>query len=684
MARQTVDHFDTIYDPEEGHWLRPLNQDEIRWIRNERALCSCDHIYALTRYAHIKDWKNEIILFSPNKAQKIAISIIADMEALEREIMLQILKARQLGMSTLTELLIGLRVQFMSGINAVIASNDPDKSLKMSGMVELMWKMMPHWLMPTQTKYKSGVLIEYGNQDSGVSIQHGAQFTGIARGTTVTSVHLSELAEFLDPEELVDASLLRAMHPSPRIFGVFESTASGLDNWWHRTWELSKSGYTTGMSRLCPLFLPWYVGDDIYPSESAKKTRPIPANWIPSTMCDNHAERARSYVRSNDLLRKHLGSNWIMSRDQMWFWEYSREEAKAKNETALFYQEMPATDHEAFQSRNISAFDNDLIAEYREGCTKVPEVYAITGSDIPARMNPDRRDIDISKPTLVIRYRPRIGIVRTFRFIPLKWNSTDSRRTPEGKLLIWEHPKEGYRYGVGIDTGDGLGQDSSVCEVVRKGTIHENDKQCAEWNSPYVNAHDLAPVGLAIACYYRSYNVQGHEGEVLDPIVVIECMGNGESTQHDMRLMGWSNFHQWIRYDTRKLRKNKSTKMGVMMVPWFRSMIMDYLIKFLRDGWCDIYSEYFVSEMQRLERDEYAQKLKANYGGHDDRIMALAVVLFSLHDMELRETGSSLAAERQESRQEEFAVWTPGAQECDADYVEMPVSVITYESDYVQ
>src|SRR5271154_4342176 len=97
-ARQAVDALAKIYDEEEGHWIRPLNRDEIRWIRNERALVSCDHRYALTRYAHIKDWKNEIVLFEPNKAQQIVLSVIASMEDAEREIMLQILKARQLGM----------------------------------------------------------------------------------------------------------------------------------------------------------------------------------------------------------------------------------------------------------------------------------------------------------------------------------------------------------------------------------------------------------------------------------------------------------------------------------------------------------------------------------------------------------------------------------------------------------
>ena len=45
----------------------------------------------------------------------------------------------------------------------------------------------------------------------------------------------SELAEFeyqgLGPEELIDSSLFRAVHPDARVFLVLESTALGMNNW---------------------------------------------------------------------------------------------------------------------------------------------------------------------------------------------------------------------------------------------------------------------------------------------------------------------------------------------------------------------------------------------------------------------------------------------------------------------
>ena len=70
------------------------------------------------------------------------------------------------------------------------------------------------------------------------------------------------------------------------------------------------------------------------------------------------------------------------------------------------------------------------------------------------------------------------------------------------KLLIWEKPEEGSSYGVGVDTGDGVGLDRSVVEVLRAGTLERNERQCAEWASAYVNSYDLWPICMAMGTYF--------------------------------------------------------------------------------------------------------------------------------------------------------------------------------------
>lgn len=646
-------HFNSLIDPETGATKRKLKPDEVAWIRNERALCQVDFLYYATRYAIVKDWQNRLVRFHPNVAQSILYDIMADLEEQGRAIAIMILKARQLGMSTGTEIAVGHRPQFYPQVNATVASSDPDKSALMAKMMELCWDHMPWFLMPVRTRYKVGELIEYGRQNSGVAIQHGNQFSGISRGTTPTVAHLSEVCDYDDPAGLIDASLLRAMHESPWMFLVLESTASGRHNWWHNTWELSKQGWKEGTARLYPLFLPWFVGRDIYPTETWLRARPIPRKWVPSELTLAHAARAQAYVRKNDLLRKHLGENWEMPIEQKWFWEVERQQYSQKKMLAQFYSEMPADDIEAFQSTNYSVFDVEVISDYRERVKPDPlAVYAVMTPDIPERLKPARRTIDTNQKPLQINATLKTGHRFHADLLPLKFKGYPGFDWTN-KLILWEMPQAGEEYGIGVDLSDGVGKDNSVIEVLRKGTLYQNDAQVAEWASPFVNAYDLPPIAFAIGSLFttRANPVETHGHDTRrQPKMVVEVNRNGESTQLELRKMGWTNFHVWIRYDAKKIRATHSQKIGWTTNAWSRPMMMDLLVKAFRDQYIDVNSPYLVDEMSDLEATEDRQSLRAAYGGHDDRIMATGIVLFSMHALELKGTQRNLMRERGENR----------------------------------
>src|SRR5262249_40620457 len=151
-----------------------------------------------------------------------------------------------------------------------------------------------------------------------------------ARGTTPTVAHISELCEFAEEkvEDLIDSSLLVAMHESPDTFLTLESTAKGINNWWHRKWEMSKAGWPDHRSRLRPLFLPWFVGA-LWPKASWLRAHPVPASYAAhmAPWAWAHAQMAEEYVRVTPYLLKRLGSNWQMPLEQIWFYECYREEA---------------------------------------------------------------------------------------------------------------------------------------------------------------------------------------------------------------------------------------------------------------------------------------------------------------------------------------------------------------------
>lgn len=668
-ARGNAKHFQGLIDPERGAMSRKLELHEEKYIKNERLMCQASFKYWVSRYAFILNTEGRLEHFTPNVAQQAVISIWANLESEHKAIAMQQLKARQLGVSTLTELAVAHRVQFHANTNAVVGSSDPDKSWKMSQMMERAWENQPWFLVPQMTTYRAGVLVEFGRHNSGVSIQHGSQFTGISRGDTPTIAHLSELADFINPEELVDASLLRAMHDSPWMFLILESTAAGIHNWWHSKWEFNKENWPKGRSRLCPLFLPWFIGSDKYPTPTWIRTRPVPDKWVPSSTTEKHAERAKAYVQSNPLLTQLLGKKWKMPKDQMWYWEVSRDEYKAQGNLGKWYQEMPADDQEAFQSTNISAFDTDIIAEYRESVRTPIGVFGFIGPSVPVRVQPDQREIDTNKPTIPIRAKLASGGYLEIDLVPLKFEgyaATDFNN----KLFVWEFPEDGYDYGIGVDTSDGVGLDRTVIQILRKGDESRNDAQCAEFASAYINAYDLPPLVYAVSHIYSQKLTEDQR----QAKVVIECNRNGEATQLELRKMGWQHFHQWERYDNRRLRLSRSNKLGWYTNSWSRSMMMDLLIKMLRDAWVDINSPWFVQEMQDLERDEVRQSMRAMGGGHDDRIMSLGFVLFSLHVRELRGTQRGILNQKlQEAdnyHKQEFPLYSNGQQSSSLEYTD--------------
>jgi hypothetical protein len=622
---------------EDKQLKRPLTKDETEWIQNEQIVCTIDFPYWAANYARIKGKDGQVIPFIPNLAQRIMLAIWGEAEELEHAIMVQVLKARQLGISTLSEMAIAHRTMFHSNVDAVVASSDPDKSRRMSNMMLFCWDRQPWWLMPARTKYKAGELVEFGGLNSAVSIQWGNQTTGIARGSTPTIAHLSELADFENPKELVDASLLRAMHENPFTLLVLESTANGRDNWWHDKWNFAKNYWSKGVSRLRPVFLPWYVGTDLYPNENWLKMHPAPEKYDPPEDIKDHAIRAEAYVRANPLLSRYLGEQWTMPAEQKWFYEANRLEYKSNNDLNKWYQEMPADDLEAFQHKTSSIFDAEFQYELRNACKPPLVVLGLQGpeEEIPLRLQPSAREIDHNSPFKPMVISPSAVAEKatsSYRLVPLKWTGHDM--SPLGKIFLYELPEKFNDYGVGVDTAFGVGQDRTVVQIVRKATPYANAEQCAELATDQAGAFEVWPFVLALSTLYSVVPSGG--GDKRQAKVVIEMAANGEATQRELFKRGWHHFHLQQKAQTRGfVLTNQTTPLfGWKTTEASRGPMLDFLRKALVDGWLSINSPWFVDEMGNFIRNEKKERLEAAEGAKDDRLMAMGIVLDSLHRMD--------------------------------------------------
>ena len=614
--------------------LPGFDQDEIRWIQNERLLCQCDYMYFATRYAYILVSNEQMIHYQPNIAQLIANDARAQLQDKGWAIIMMFLKARQVGITTDSQTVIAHKTMFNPNVVALTGSSDKERSAEMVEKYRAIYDTIPIWLRPRLTVNRTGTRMVFGDQNSRLIIQHGAQKFDIGRGNTPTCFHLSEVASYVNAEDLIDAGLMPAIHDNPWIVGILESTGEGPFGWWYNTWQHSKKNYWSGRARFRPVFLPWFVARDFYPTATWIRRSPVPQDWRPEPVTVAHAERAKKFVRANDLLRTYYPEGWEMPVEQKWFWEVTREEYRSKKILSRFNHEFAADDLEAFMASGESVFDVDTISDYNASCREPMGVYGFKapGGIIPGRLQADEHDVDHEKSPIE---------VGPYQLVPLKWTGWQTSN-PLGRLLVFEFPEMGRdsQYGFGVDTADGVGLDNSVVEGVRKGTVTRNDAQVCELASPYINGQDLAPICHCIAMFYQG--VQHKQ-----PKIAIETGLNGELTQLELRKLGWSNIHNWVRYDRKKLNQNDSVRLGWVTNRWSRAMLIDCMVKALRDGSIDINSVEFVKEMQALHRDEWMAMTRAEQGQKDDRFMALGIIFMSLHILELTGRQQSVSYLRQ-------------------------------------
>lgn len=647
--------------------MQNLTEFARRWMQNEQALSLCDAAYFLTRYCKVKDQQNVIRRFNFRVAQRILFDIICELELDDAAIEILILKARQLGMSTLVELLMVHRIALGYGINAVIGSADESMTHRMGDIFRFAYDNLPIWLCPQTTRRVESAkgLLEFGTLSTSVSFQHGAQKHGIGTGTTPTLYHLSEVAlyEAIGGRDkvvaLIEEGLWKAVHASPNVFGVLETTGRGDKGWLPETWRYSKQHWPQRKSRMCPLFLPWFCGVDLYPTETWIRTRPVPASWRPNPDTIQHVAKCELYVQSEPLLRRHLlaeqqrgtipwnlphpSGEWHMPREQQWFWECGHEEAKAKGTQGSWYQEMAADDVEALQrSGGEPVFGHDTIAdiERRRQCEYI--YYGLSGQSIESVHEPLPEYIDYSPTTqrIPVRYRSPRGETYKWELVPILYAPDEaSQESPQGLLIVWEPPAPSVTYSIGVDTSQGKGQDSTAISVWALGWDSRPDRQVAEFASPFVSHTEAFSFVLCIAAYYGQHMRLG-ETKWKEPYVAIEQVAAvGDTCQAQMVRMGYSNFHRAIRYDSRSLGKAKrmSRKLGWYTYGWSRPILLGHFVHWAKNGWADVNSPWLLYEMKHFEITTTAsgkEKMEHEDEEHDDRIFAAAMAIFCPHDMD--------------------------------------------------
>jgi len=480
-----------------------------------------------------------------------------------------------------------------------------------------------------------------------LSIQSGMQATGIAQGWTPTCIHVSELADIPKPEKVIEEGLLRATHSSRNLFLVFEGTGGGNTGWLANTWRAAKADWPKGLSRLCPIFIPWAMVPDLYPEPDWVRKYPVPGSWAPQEVTRQHVRRCELYIRNTPYLSKVVGTSWKMPIEQQWFWEFNYLQACKNHTQKIWLAQMAADDFEALTGKHDSVFDVETIQEIEEhlyevrGDTKERkkpvEVYAITGDSIDEGFGPEEGLIDWKKPRIRVNWQSHRGQRYDWTLVPLFPVDEEVETDCFDKLLVFEEPKTGYDYSCGIDTADGLGkedEDRTCVSVTRNRFGDEFDYQVAELVSNRMNSAQVVGFAAAIAAWYGA-NTRDARGVKF----CVEQVGRpGDTCQHQLKLMGFHYHHKPRRYDSKKILDTSSKKEGWYSNVWSVPILMTRFTEAVNGGWYRPASKWLIEELKTLERHAAAgriSKLEHRSGQHDDRVRAAAQSFFTAHDFDV-------------------------------------------------
>lgn len=636
-----VTHLNAVLGPDSKP-KRKLTDKEIRFINHERALCTWNFLYFATRYIWVTNEGGQVVRYVPRVAQLILTDRLAVAERCWVAIYLLILKARQGGISLWSLILQIYIYNFFAGRRGVLASSTPGKTAKFAAKMRDIWMHVPWWLRPeglqssddfyALSDNKIGTFADIKELGNEIVAAAGNQKSSTARGDTWQIAHASELDEWLNPEEDIEASLLNAIHDYFLNIVIVEGTGGNPNKWWPKTYKREKENSLKGISRFSTVFLPWFLFREIHPTEGWLRAHPIPKGWRPSQATIDQARNAADCVRANPAFTKYLGEDWEMPTEQQYCYEWHYNAAKQNGTLYKFLTEWASDDISCFQRHSVSAFQEDLILRMQTESREPKAVYTITGPKglISEQMAVSKEDyysgpVDGHPSSIVVN----CDWIRTdpIKFVlhRINWRgySTD---TPYGnKLLVWHFPDEAKYYAQGGDACWGRGQDRAVIEQVQLSDYFDIDRQAAEMANPWMLSGDQALFHLAIGTWYAGAKRR-------QPKIVQELDTGGDVIVRQLMQYGWTEFHIEESYEAAPDQSihHKFCWSSNMRT---RAASLGSFAGGVRDREFRIYSPYVPEEMRDMSpTDSTITLAKAlETGAHDDRVLTLGRARFSGH-----------------------------------------------------
>lgn len=367
----------------------------------------------------IRDKKGLVLSFEMNPSQEIVYERILRLRAEGKPVRLVILKARQQGISTLSEGLIFHDTATRRNRKSKVVAHDPEATRSIFNMTKFFYENLPEGFDPMK-RYDNSKTLAFENPNEedrktepglGSMLEVATASKKEARGETVHNMHCSEVAFWPDAETLMLAALNQVPDHDDTMV-ILESTANGVGGYFYDMYWKAKKGENDFEA----IFLPWHC----FPEYSREVA--------PGTV---FTEDERELQKQLDLTDGQLAwRRWCIAN-------------KCGGDELKFRQEYPSTDREAFIVSGTPRFNMLNLSLYEEHAPApkfVGELYCE------------------SKPAAV--------------------RTPEIMKDDKGRLRIYEWPNPQHSYVIGGDTAKGtVNSDYSTLQVLDK---HTGD-QVATW-----------------------------------------------------------------------------------------------------------------------------------------------------------------------------------------------------------
>lgn len=554
-----------------------------------RVIAQDFYIYC-ERNLEILDKKtSDIIPLIPNWAQeKLVNFVLADIAA-GRPVRYIILKARQMGLSTIIEALGYWWTTTHRNIKSLIIAHETDSATTLYEMFKRFFDNSHRHFQPDR-KYNNKKELVFDVEDKvkeefkekgvrspglGSSIKTMVAKEGKGRSQMNKFLHGSEVAFWETGADFASAAL-QTVPMEPYTFVFLESTANGVGGLFYNLWQNAKKG----KSNLVPLFFAWHEHYDY--------------ELYVEGGCQGQYDDEEI-----DLMKLFAAKNYPLETwDAKIMWRRMKKKDFV-DDPKKFYQEYPKDDMEAFLASGRPRFDTATLQKMED--------YA---NDNECHM------FGVVKPN-----ETGMGFEKyIFEEVPETMKGQDP--TP---LKVWELPQKAdpnthtpaAEYVVGVDVSEGkLNKESakkendySVIEVMRR----DNRKTVARWRG-HIDPDLLGAIVFALGTFYNN------------AYVGVEVNNHGLTTVTYLKNHFYRNLFRRKNAEDQQFQETTSL-FGFQTNRKTKPKIVDNLAKAIREGDIIDLDIVFIREAMTYIRDDQGAT-NAQEGCFDDTVMAKAIALY--------------------------------------------------------